>query len=126
MFSGRTNYEEKAKDKHTTGRVIRVRHDTRLVQLVTQIYRVDIIAFQVREHDNLLNRVFSIRKHSSWYSGTYEEDHAEQQSSSHEDRKQEQPACFVGIGFSERRGSCEQTNRTQEDKRRIRGQLRGA
>ena len=67
---------------------------TYLVELVAEVYRVDVVAFEVGEHDNLLmNRFPSIELSVSSFSGgivysTYEENHREQQSRRHHHREE--------------------------------------
>ena len=63
---------------------------THLVQLVAQINRVNVVAFEVREHDDLAVEVSAgkgISEHD-----TYEENHREQQPCCEQDREEEQPA----------------------------------
>lgn len=52
MFSGRTNL-----DGGLSGRILWWKKGaTYLVESVTEIYRVDVVALQIREHDNLCSR----------------------------------------------------------------------
>ncbi|KAK7473046.1 hypothetical protein VKT23_001150 [Stygiomarasmius scandens] len=75
-----------------------------LVELIAEIYRVDVVAFQVGEHDDLERGKEQGQHHQNARQvegraktgelvkiekETHEKDHAEQQSCSHEDREQE-------------------------------------
>jgi hypothetical protein len=69
-----------------------------LIELVAEVYWVDIVTLQVRKHNDLL---FYIRQKPTNHEPplqrvgkrTYEENHAEQQAGSHKNCEQKQPAC---------------------------------
>ena len=74
--------------------------DLDLVELVTEVDRVNIIAFEVGKHDDLGGKGFSVVQVSHRHRKTYEEDHCEQQPRSHQHRKKEHPAYppFMELG----------------------------
>ena len=53
-----------------------------LVEFVTEVYGVDVVAFEVGEHDDLWGRCIDWGVYLSGCD-TYEEDHCEQESSRH-------------------------------------------
>jgi len=53
MFSGSTNYREKGPEGLSYESGVVNGKSTHSVQLVAQVYRVDVVAFKVGEHDNL-------------------------------------------------------------------------
>ena len=61
---------------------------THLIQFVAEVYRVDIVAFKVGEHDDL-DATNQIREAVEYCMKTYEEDHGEQETSGHEHREEE-------------------------------------
>ena len=48
MFSGRTNCGRRVSGTRTTERM-----ETYLVELIAEVYRVDVVALEVGEHDDL-------------------------------------------------------------------------
>lgn len=64
--------------------------DKYLVKLVTKIYWVDIVAFEVGEHDDL-HHAHGVQwlQSSRGLARTHEKDHRKQQPSSHEHREKE-------------------------------------
>ena len=61
-----------------------------LVELVAKIYGVDVVAFEVREHDDL--RCVSGHARVERFA-THEKDHRKEQSCGHKDREEKQPTC---------------------------------
>jgi hypothetical protein len=69
---------------------------TYLVELVAQINRVDVIALQIREHDDLStgsSSVILIALVRNIQEYTHKEDHREEKSRRHEDGEEEEPCC---------------------------------
>ena len=80
MFSGKTNYHDLVSPNIWT----RQRAATHLIEFVAKVYRINVVAFQVREHDDLSN---VSKRRDTRRQATHEENHAEKQSSGHEDRE---------------------------------------
>jgi hypothetical protein len=76
MFSGRTNYTQNASVLATR---IGCAKGVNLIKLIAQVYRVDVIALQVGEHNNLHAGTGPQRVvERSYQTKTHEEHHGEQ------------------------------------------------
>lgn len=68
-----------------------------MVELVAEVNRVDVVALQIREHDDLSTGCSSViliaLTKNMEREATHKEDHREEKSRRHEDGEEEEPCC---------------------------------
>lgn len=63
------------------------------IELVAQVDRVDVVAFEIREHDDLRRASELVESSAEARLKTHEKHHREKQSRGHEDREEKEPCC---------------------------------